>query len=173
MAGGNETPRQQMIGLMYLVLTAMLALQVSSSIIDKFLFIDSTLQHTRDEAKKTNDATEAALKKEYEAKDFRISLFTLIVSHIQLLIGLVLYFVTPRFELWGELGAEVMKNSMARLYLVEHPLVNIIGVALITIGYSKHKKKLTSAAKLKPIAILYTIALVLFLSRIPWSTWIG
>ncbi|WP_027137866.1 hypothetical protein [Gaetbulibacter saemankumensis] len=111
--------------------------------------------------------------KEYEAKDFRISLFTLIVSHIQLLIGLVLYFVTPRFELWGELGSEVMKNSMARLYLVEHPLVNIIGVALITIGYSKHKKKLTSAAKLKPIAILYTIALVLFLSRIPWSTWIG
>ncbi|MGA1225895.1 MAG: hypothetical protein ACO3VF_01325, partial [Tamlana sp.] len=33
--------------------------------------------------------------KEYEARDFRISLFTLIVSHIQLLIGLVLYFVSP------------------------------------------------------------------------------
>lgn len=111
--------------------------------------------------------------KEYEAKDFRKSLFTLIVSHIQLLIGLVLYFVSPRLQLWGELGGKVMSNSLARLYLVEHPLVNIIAVALITIGYSKHKKKLTSKSKLKTIAIFYTIALVLFLSRIPWSSWIG
>lgn len=111
--------------------------------------------------------------KEYTAKDFRLALFTLIVSHIQLLIGLLLYFVSPRFELWGEMGGEVMKNAVARLYLVEHPLVNIIAIVFITIGYSKHKKKLTSKAKLKPIAIFYTLALVLFLSRIPWSAWLG
>ncbi|MDO5978595.1 hypothetical protein [Flavivirga spongiicola] len=111
--------------------------------------------------------------KEYEANDFRKSLFTLIVSHIQLLIGLILYFVSPRFGLWSELGGGVMGNSLARLYLVEHPFINIVAVALITIGYSKHKKKLTSKAKLKTIAIFYTIALVLFLSRIPWSAWIG
>ncbi|MEP1489921.1 MAG: hypothetical protein ABJK28_15990 [Algibacter sp.] len=111
--------------------------------------------------------------KEYSAKDFRISLFTLIVSHIQLLIGLILYFVSPRFELWSELGGGVMGNSLARLYLVEHPLINIIAVALITIGYSKHKKKLTSNGKLKTIAIFYSIALVLFLSRIPWSVWLA
>lgn len=110
--------------------------------------------------------------KEYEARDFRISLFTLIVSHIQLLLGLVLYFVSPRFDLFGELGmGGVMKDAVNRLYLVEHPLINIIAVALITIGYSKHKKKLTSKSKLKLIAIFYTIALVLFLSRIPWSVW--
>jgi len=111
--------------------------------------------------------------KEYSAKDFRISLFTLIVSHIQLLIGLILYFVSPRFELWSDLGGKVMSNSIARLYLVEHPFINIVAVALITIGYSKHKKKLTSKLKLKTIAIFYTIALVLLLSRIPWSTWLG
>ena len=111
--------------------------------------------------------------KEYEAKDFRISLFTLIVSHIQLLIGIVLYFVSPKFELWSELGGAVMKDSLLRMYLVEHPLVNIIAVALITIGYSKHKKKLTSKAKLKPLAVFYTIALVLLLSRIPWSIWLS
>ncbi|MDO7171037.1 hypothetical protein [Mariniflexile sp. AS56] len=111
--------------------------------------------------------------KEYEPKDFRIALFTLIVSHIQLLIGIILYFVSPRFDLWAEMGGEVMKNSIARLYLVEHPFVNIIAIALITIGYSKHKKKLTSQAKLKPIAIFYSLGLVLLLSRIPWSTWLA
>ena len=42
-------------------------------------------------------------QKEYTAKAFRISLFTLIVSHIQFVLGLVLYFVSPRFELWSEL----------------------------------------------------------------------
>tara|TARA_R110000868_G_scaffold323064_1_gene583996 strand:+ start:77 stop:517 length:441 start_codon:yes stop_codon:yes gene_type:complete len=114
------------------------------------------------------------LGKEYSAKDFRIALFTLIVSHIQLLIGLLLYFVSPRLQSWSELGmGGVMKDAVNRLYLVEHPTINILAVALITIGYSKHKKKLTSGAKLKKIAIFYTIALVLILSRIPWSTWLA
>lgn len=112
--------------------------------------------------------------KEYEASDFRKSLFTLIVSHIQLLIGLVLYFVSPRLQLFSELGmGGVMKDAANRLYLVEHPFVNIVAVALITIGYSKHKKKLTSKAKLKTIAVFYSIALILLLSRIPWNTWLG
>lgn len=112
--------------------------------------------------------------KDYGAKDFRISLFTLIVSHIQLLIGLLLYFVSPRLQLFSELGmGGVMKDSINRLYLVEHPLINIIAVALITIGYSKHKKKLTSPSKFKTIAVFYTIALLLILSRIPWNTWMG
>jgi len=112
--------------------------------------------------------------KEYEAKDFRISLFTLIVSHIQLLMGVFLYFVSPRLDLFGELGmGGVMKDAVNRLYLIEHPLINILAVVLITIGYSKHKKKLTSQSKLKMIAIFYTIALVLFLSRIPWSSWLN
>src|SRR5690606_32351703 len=43
MAGGKETPRQKMIGLMYLVLTAMLALNVSSAILLKFQFRDDSL----------------------------------------------------------------------------------------------------------------------------------
>jgi hypothetical protein len=43
MAGGKETPRQKLIGMMYLVLTALLALQVSSAIILKFKFLDDSL----------------------------------------------------------------------------------------------------------------------------------
>ncbi|NDK56900.1 type IX secretion system motor protein PorM/GldM [Pontibacter fetidus] len=43
MAGGKETPRQKMIGMMYLVLTALLALQVNSAILLKFQFLDESL----------------------------------------------------------------------------------------------------------------------------------
>lgn len=111
-------------------------------------------------------------KKEFHSKDFRVSLFALIVSHLQLLLGLLLYFVSPRLQMWSESGmGGVMKDSTNRLYLVEHPLINIIAVALITIGYSKHKKKLTSTPKFKMLAIFYTLALILYVSRIPWDAW--
>ena len=113
-----------------------------------------------------------ASNKEYGATNFRLALFTLITSHIQLLIGLVLYFVTPYFQAFSEVGmGGVMKDATLRLYNVEHPLIMIIAVVLITIGYSKHKSKLTSKPKFKILAIFYTIALILMLSRIPWSAW--
>lgn len=110
--------------------------------------------------------------KEYGATNFRIALFTLIVTHIQLLIGLVLYFVSPYFRMFGEAGmGGVMGDSVLRLYLVEHPIMMIIAVVLVTMGYSKHKAKLTSKPKFKMLAIFYTLALVVMLSRIPWNAW--
>lgn len=110
-------------------------------------------------------------KKEYEARDFRMSLFTLIVSHIHLLIGMVLWFAADYFSEMSM--GEIMKNATMRSNVVEHPLTMIIAVALITIGYSKHKKKLTSKNKLKTIAIFYTLALILVLAKIPWNIWLG
>lgn len=112
-------------------------------------------------------------KKEYGPKDFRISLFALIVTHLQLLIGLVLYFVSPLgMQAISNNGMSmVMKDSALRLNVVEHPMVMILVVVFITIGYSKHKKKLVSTPKFKMLAIFYTIALVLMLSRIPWDQW--
>lgn len=110
--------------------------------------------------------------KEFHAIDFRISLFTLIVSHIQLLIGLVLYFVSPNG--FKNISANGMGglDSFGRLLAVEHPFVGILAVAFITIGYSKHKKKLTSTPKFKVLSIFYTLGLLLVLSRIPWSNWL-
>lgn len=64
MAGEKLSPRQQMIGLMYLVLMAMLALQVSSSIMDKFIFLNSALEHSLINAQKSSDQALEALKKD-------------------------------------------------------------------------------------------------------------
>lgn len=46
MGHGKETPRQKMIGMMYLVLTAMLALNVTTSVLDAFALIDNGLTRT-------------------------------------------------------------------------------------------------------------------------------
>lgn len=110
-------------------------------------------------------------KKTYTDKDLRIGLFTLIVSHIQLLIGLAWYFMSPWYKALKENGGEVMKESASRLLAIEHPITMILAIVLITIGWSKHKKKTESLSKFKTIGIFYGIALLLILSRIPWSNW--
>ena len=106
-------------------------------------------------------------KKEFTAKDRKIAIFGLIATHIQLVVGMILYFVSP-------LGSAVfgqMKDAALRLTSLEHPLTNLIAITLITIGWSKHKKATTNEAKFKSIAIFFGLGLLLILSRIPWSLW--
>ena len=78
--------------------------------------------------------------KDFESRDLRLSLFGLIFSHIQLLIGLILYFVSPWFN-HGPIWVRCHESRQARLYLVEHPFTNIIAIILITIGWSLHKRQ--------------------------------
>lgn len=105
-------------------------------------------------------------KKEFTHKEFRLGLFTLITAHIQLLIGFLVYFMGGYQKGLGD-----MKDSAVRLLALEHPLMMIIAITLITIGWSKHKKQVKSEAKFKTFAIFYGLALVLILARIPWNNW--
>jgi gliding motility-associated protein GldM len=66
MAGGKETPRQKMVGMMYLVLTALLALQVSSAIIQKFIQLDNSLMNLNGETIGQNLAVVNKIKKTVE-----------------------------------------------------------------------------------------------------------
>ena len=106
-------------------------------------------------------------KKEFTSKDRKIALFALIAIHIQLLVGLILYFVSPL----GLDSLGQMSDKTLRLTSLEHPLINIIGIVLITIGWSKHKKLMTSESKFKTFSIFYGLGLLLILSRIPWNMW--
>lgn len=99
----------------------------------------------------------------------KIALIGFISAHLQLLIGLIMYFISPLgFQSFS--GAN-MSNSLSRLYFLEHPLTMIIAIVLITIGYSKAKKSKEDYAANRLVFITYTIALILILARIPWSTW--
>lgn len=102
--------------------------------------------------------------KEFKASDKKIALFAMISYHTQFLIGLVLFFIsakTARPE--GFMGIKVF-----RFFNVEHSLMMIIAMVLITIGYSKSKKIEEDKKKFKTIAIFYTIALIIILAAIPW-----
>lgn len=107
-------------------------------------------------------------KRNFTDKDLRIGLFTLIVSHIQLLIGLGWYFMSPWYASMKANGIDASN----RLLAVEHPVIMILAIVLITIGWSKHKKKIKDIAKFKTFSIFYGLALLLVLSRIPWNNWL-
>jgi len=108
-------------------------------------------------------------KKEFTEKDRKIALFGLIATHVQLLFGLILYFVSPLgFKSLGE-----MSDKALRLTSLEHPFINILAIALITIGWSKHKKIAESTSKFKTFAVFYGLGLLLILIRILWSLWLS
>ncbi len=107
------------------------------------------------------------LRRPFKSTDRLLGLLTLIAVHLQFLIGITWLIYTYRNTDFSA----VMKDSALRLIIVEHPLMMLIGAILVTIGWSKYKKKRDSLRKYKAFAIYYGITLLIFLSRIPWSQW--
>lgn len=95
----------------------------------------------------------------------RTSLFLLIATHIQLLIGLYQWLVGGfGYNLIQENGfAEVMKNTAQRFWAVEHITGMLIATILITVARGKAKRGSYSAA-----SWLYVVALILIIAVVPW-----
>lgn len=96
----------------------------------------------------------------------KLALFAMISLHIQLVIGLVLYFTRGWASKWGTDG--MMGNKVERFFTLEHILMMIIAIALATIGYSGAKRMANSMKQHRRIFITYLIALIIILASIPW-----
>lgn len=97
-------------------------------------------------------------------KDRRLALMALIFTHLQFIIGLILYFISPMVTF----SSEAMKDSLLRFYLVEHITIMLLAIALITIGYSRAKRAVKEGRKFRHILVFYLIGLILILIGIPW-----
>lgn len=107
----------------------------------------------------------------YTKTDGLLRTIVLTIAHIQLLVGLILYFISPVTQsAFADFGA-AMKDSTLRLYAVEHISINIVAITLMTIGSAKAKREIIEFKKHKLIFIFFGIGLVLILSRIPWHVW--
>ncbi len=93
--------------------------------------------------------------------DNRLAFLSMLFIHLQLLVGLVLYFVSPKVMLTDM--ATAMKTPVIRYYTVEHLLLMLIVVALITIGRIASKKKVLDTQKHKTIAVYYGLSLAIIL----------
>ena len=95
----------------------------------------------------------------------KVSLFLMISAHTMLLIGLYQWLAGRYGIFTAEIpeGVSRMKDKFWRFYQVEHPLLMIISVVLITLAHKRAK-----TLQYKPVMILLIITLLLLLAGIPW-----
>lgn len=106
-------------------------------------------------------------RREYLVSDNRSNFLFMLSCDIQLLLGLVLYFVNSWFERLKDLGNN-MKDANNRFFTMEHALLMIIAWILVHVGRSAVKKSATPRAKFKKTLIFFGLALLLILAAIPW-----
>jgi len=102
-------------------------------------------------------------KSNYTSSDNRWSLLTLIGFHLQLVIGLVLYFVQGWHLQLGE-----MSNKIIRFYSLEHLVAMLLAIALVTIGRVRAKKASSDLVKFKRQFWFFLIAFIIVMANIPW-----
>lgn len=113
-------------------------------------------------------------KKSLRKKSKTLALVTMIIVHLQFLLGIILYFVSPIIQSGFKDFSATMKDPLLRLQILEHPLIMLVVVVFVTLAH-KHVKKasldLSSLTVGAPLLLLF--ALILALSRIPWSVWMA
>ena len=109
-------------------------------------------------------------KKPFKKSDNTLSVSLLGITHLQLLLGLILYFFLSPItkNAFADFGA-AMKNKDLRFYAVEHIAIMILAVVFVQLGRTLSKKAANDEAKFKKLFIYTTIALVLVLAGIPWN----
>lgn len=108
-------------------------------------------------------------KKEWKSLDNQLGLGFTISLDIQVLLGFLLYVISPLTQAaFSDIGM-AMANSDLRFFLVEHFLMMVVALVLAHIGRSRAKKADTDVSKHKNAAIFFTIAMLLILAAIPWD----
>jgi len=105
--------------------------------------------------------------------DFRLALFALVVAGIQMLLGIGAYLTSDYFRgiREGHMG-EYMKNAHARLITVEHPSMALLAFLLMLFGFRRMFYQVDPRRKFFSIVLFYGLALLILLSRLPWSDWL-
>ncbi len=108
-------------------------------------------------------------KKEWGALDARLASIFPITIDIQLLLGLLLYFVLSPITTGAlrDFGA-AMKNSVVRYYSVEHIFIMLIALIVAHIGSVMIKKRTDATAKFRIGFILFLLAMIIIFLSIPW-----
>lgn len=94
--------------------------------------------------------------------------WTATIAHIQLVFGLWLYIISPFTNHFLQGFSDSIHQRDLRFFGMEHSLMMVIAIVLITIGSVKAKRKTMDIEKFKTMAIWYTIGLLIILASIPW-----
>jgi uncharacterized membrane protein len=103
-------------------------------------------------------------KKPYSEMNRKVNLFAMISTHTQFLVGLILYFFSPMVNFSNM--AEAMKDATTRYWTVEHSVMMLFSIVLITIGHSRSKKAKDAVNKHRAVALYYGLAVLVILVAI-------
>lgn len=106
--------------------------------------------------------------KAFTRLDNRIRVFSAILIHVQLIVGLILYAISPLIRQFFRFFGEPEFQSYMRFFGMDHATGMLIGITLITIGSAKAKRKSSDREKFKALALWYTAGIVVILGTIPW-----
>jgi hypothetical protein len=104
----------------------------------------------------------------YRGVDKMVNVMTMGMVHLQIVIGLILYFVSPIVEAGLSNFGSAMKDSTLRFSVMEHLVMMVAAAVLITIGYKRGRTAKEPKLMHRRIFVWYTVVLVLILAAIPW-----
>ena len=107
-------------------------------------------------------------RKGFTPADRQALLWALTALHVQFVIGLALYLISPWVKPFLMDMAGAMKDKVARYWGLEHILGNLLAVIVITIAYSRAKRATLDSAKFRIAAIGFSLGLLILLVNIPW-----
>lgn len=108
-------------------------------------------------------------RKPYTKADHQIRQAASGFAQLQFGLGVWLYFVSPITTYFIHHFKEAVAMREIRFFGMEHVTMMLIGIALVTLGSARAKRKTNDTAQFKTQAIWFTIALVIILSSIPWA----
>jgi hypothetical protein len=86
------------------------------------------------------------------------------IVHLQLLLGIVLFFMSPKVQFSGN----VMSDDVFRFFTLEHTVMMVFAVILVTVGSVKAKRALNDKGAFRRLFWYFLIALLIILAAIPW-----
>lgn len=108
-------------------------------------------------------------RSEYSNFDGVIRKITISIIHIQLILGFIIYFISPFVTTFFSNVSDGLHLREVRFFAIEHSLMMFVSIVLITIGAVKVKRKSSSLLKNKATIVWFSIALLIILLNIPWE----
>jgi mannose/fructose/N-acetylgalactosamine-specific phosphotransferase system component IID len=108
-------------------------------------------------------------KKIFSRFDNAVRHWTATIAHIQLVLGLWLYFISPIINYFWSNFNDAVHQREVRFFGMEHSLMMFIAIIVITIGSAKAKRKETDREKFKTLLTWYSIGLLIILASVPWA----
>ncbi len=106
-------------------------------------------------------------QQKFNKLDSKVLLITSSLAHLQLVIGIGLYFISPVVKYFLHNFKTAVHLEKFRFLGMEHALMMLTAITLITIGSVIAKRKATDTGKFRTIAIWYSLGIILIVAVMP------